>query len=96
MPIIKRRCEAGCGGTGVYSGMLEAEDEAVVCLGCRGTGCEAVSYVPFTKRKRRRGIKTVRLSRGSSLITGAGGVGDSVPYAEFLKGKLPGSKKGSR
>ena len=78
-----------CDGTGVYSGMCERKGEAVVCLHCDGTGNDIICYVPFTGRKRRRGIKTVRRSRGTFIATGVGGTGKEVTYKEFLEGKLP-------
>ena len=89
MESVKTECEA-CGGTGVYSGMCEAEGEAVVCLRCNGTGCDTLRYRPFVKRKNcRRGIKSVRRSRGTFIATGVGPTGGSVSYAEFKKGKMP-------
>lgn len=50
-----------CGGTGLYSGFAERDGCAVVCVTCKGTGCEKISinYTPFEKRKERRDIKRV-------------------------------------
>ena len=78
-----------CGGTGLYSGFAEGKGVAVVCLGCKGTGCASLTYTPFVRRKGRRDIKTVRCSRGSFIGTGVGPTGGSVTYAEFTKGKMP-------
>jgi len=78
-----------CGGTGVYSGFAEPKGVAVVCLGCGGTGEKKLSFIPFTKRKERRGIKIVRRSKGFFLPTGIGPTGGSVTYAEFKRGKMP-------
>lgn len=85
---IKAVC-SGCGGTGLYSGLCEPVGVAVVCLCCGGTGCEELAYTPFTKRKGRRGIKTVRCSRGSFIGTGVGPYGKEISYKEFQAGKLP-------
>ena len=88
MSEVKARCSS-CGGTGLYSGMCEAEGTAVVCLTCDGTGCQIIRYHPFEKRLGKRGIKTVSRSRGSFIVTGVGAVGASITYAEFQKGKMP-------
>lgn len=85
---INAECRA-CGATGLYSGMCEAEDEAVICVNCEGTGCQQIEYVPFTARKGRRGIKSVRRSRGSFIGTGVGGTGKRISYKEFAEGKMP-------
>jgi hypothetical protein len=77
-----------CGGTGLYRGCAEPNGVAVVCLRCKGTGCVDVHYTPFTKRKLRDDVKTVRLSRGSFILS-CGPVGKSVTYAEFMAGKMP-------
>jgi len=89
---VNTECDS-CGGTGVYHGFCEAEGEAVVCLRCDGTGCAKIYYMPFTKRKNRRGINTIRLSRGGFLATDVGGFGDSITYTEFKKGKMPCATK---
>ncbi len=91
MNTVKAECSS-CGGTGLYSGMCEGEGIAVVCLTCGGTGCEEIRYRPFERRKGRRDIQTVRLSRGSFIATGVGPTGGSITYQEFAAGKLPPSK----
>ena len=78
-----------CNATGLYSGFCEAKGTAVVCVDCGGTGAETFQYTPFTKRKGKRGINTVRLSRGRVIGTGVGAVGKSISYKEFSKGKFP-------
>lgn len=88
MKEVKAECGA-CGGKGLYSGMCEAEGEAVVCLRCKGSGCEIIKYKEFTGRKGSRGIHTIRRSRGSFIGTGVGPVGDSISYHEFVDGNLP-------
>jgi hypothetical protein len=85
---VKAECNS-CKGTGLYHGFCEANGEAVVCLGCDGTGCATITYTPFTKRHGKRGIKVVRRSRGTFIATGVGGHGESVTYAEFQEGKMP-------
>ena len=90
MATVKAECRS-CGGTGLYCGFAEPKGVAVVCLGCRGTGCEAIEYKPFVRRNEKNGVKTVRLSQGSMLITGVGPdlMCDSITYARFKNGELP-------
>ena len=88
MESVKAECE-DCRGTGLYQGLCEKPDEAVVCILCQGSGCRTIFYRPFVLRKGRRGVKTVKRSQGSFLATGAGGVGDAISYAEFERGKMP-------
>jgi len=88
--LKKAEAECGaCGGTGLYNGMCEPEGVAVVCLRCRGTGCEVITWTAFEGRKPSRGIKTVQRSRGSFIGTGVGPVGKSITYKEFKEGKMP-------
>lgn len=74
-----------CKGTGLYSGFCEAQGEAVICVRCEGKGWVEYSYTPFTGRKRRVGVKSIRRSRGSFLATGFGGAGEAMSYAEFQR-----------
>jgi hypothetical protein len=74
-----------CNATGVYQGFCEAKDEAVECLACKGSGEVMVTFVPFTGRKRRRGIVSVRKSRGAFLATGVGGMGQGELYNDWFK-----------
>jgi hypothetical protein len=78
-----------CDGTGIYQGFAEPEGVGVVCLLCHGTGCRALSYKPFNGLRKRKGIKTVRRSAGTLIVTGVGPVGGEITYEEFLKGKMP-------
>lgn len=92
---IYTRC-ADCDGTGLYSGFCEGAGHAVICLGCGGTGCAKLQYIPFTRRRPRRDIKTVAVSQGKSIITGTGSkAGTTMTYIEFLS-TVPGTtiKKG--
>lgn len=78
-----------CGGTGLYRGFAEAPGEPVICMNCSGTGCCTLSYIPFTGRKHKQGVTMVRMSRGSFIGTGVGGVsGTEMSYDEF-KRKIP-------
>jgi hypothetical protein len=86
--VVKAECSA-CGGTGVYKGFAEPSGVGVVCLECKGTGCREIAYTPFTERKRRDGIRIVRLSRGSLIATGVGPAGSEVTYEQFLRGEKP-------
>ena len=87
---MKIECDA-CDATGIYHGFAESEGVGVVCLKCDGTGCVTLNIrvKPFTERKRKVGIKIVRLSRGAFIATGVGPHGKSVSYNEFLHGKKP-------
>lgn len=50
-----------CGGTGLYKGMAELGDCAVICTTCKGTGCQDFhyEYEKFEKRILRHNIKRV-------------------------------------
>lgn len=89
MMTIDSECSS-CSGTGLYCGFAEPKGTAVVCLGCNGTGCKKILYNPFTGRKPKNGVHTVRLSRGSLLATGVGPAGNSISYQDFVAGKFPG------
>jgi hypothetical protein len=80
-----------CGATGLYCGFAEPAGVAVVCLACEGTGCLKLKYTPFTGRQPKSGARTVRRSAGTFLVSGVGPTGDSVTYAEFERGILPGA-----
>lgn len=58
METVKIKCKS-CNGTGLYSGMAEADGCAVVCYTCEGTGCDTLSYTPFTARTKKAGVKRV-------------------------------------
>ena len=91
MPTIKHECES-CGGTGLYQGFCEGKGNAVICLNCGGKGWAKYTYKEFTGRKRRKGIKEIRFSRGAFIATGVGGKGDSMTYAEFEK-RIPDANR---
>lgn len=71
MKKIIEQCPA-CNGSGVYSGFAEAKGTAVICQQCDGQGWSEYQYKPFEGRKKKRGIKTVSLGRGTSLMSGVG------------------------
>ena len=90
-----------CNGTGLYSGMVESKDTAVICYRCNGTGAYnySYSYNKFVKRKIKDGICRVFL-KGTRYKLGLGkinfeGVGEidmdkeGISYSEFLDGKKP-------
>ena len=84
---VESECES-CDGTGLYCGMAEPKGTAVVCLSCNGTGCRTIHYTPFSRRKEKRGVHTVSLSRGSFILN-CGPGGKPVSYEEFQSGKMP-------
>lgn len=85
MPEIKQECES-CRGTGLYQGFCEPEGVAVVCHGCGGRGWAIHKYTEFTGRKRKNKIKIIRISRGSFIATGVGGINNSdMTYDEFRR-----------
>lgn len=88
---VEAQCGA-CGGTGIYCGFAEPKGVGVVCLKCGGTGKQIIEYIPFTERKTRADVKTVRLSQGTFLATGVGPYGGEISYADFLAGKMPPQK----
>ena len=71
-----------------YSGFAEPKGTAVICLGCNGAGVEHFSYIPFVKRKPKKGIDIVKRSAGTFILTGVGPKGNSITYKEFEAGKL--------
>lgn len=82
-------CSA-CDGTGLYCGFAEPPGVAVVCIYCGGSGATPCGgSAPFTGRKRRDDVRTVKLSRGSFLATGIGPYGRGITYEEFMAGKMP-------
>jgi hypothetical protein len=76
------QCTA-CNGTGLYSGFAERKGEAVICLSCKGQGWQNLSYIEYTGRKKKPGIKTVSESAGTFIATGIGPVGRAMTYDEF-------------
>lgn len=85
MNTVLAECKS-CGGTGLYRGFAEREGEPVVCMTCNGTGADRISYTPFTGRKRKNGVKCVRMSRETFIATGVGGKeGSEMTYSEFLE-----------
>jgi len=79
---------SSCGGTGLYCGMCEPKGTAVICCRCGGTGCEKISYTPFTRRKGKQGVNTVSWSRGTFILNAGPGKA-SVSYRDFENGVLP-------
>jgi len=90
-----------CAGTGIFSGMGEGENVAVICNKCKGTGQfhYAYDYNEFTGRKIKPGIERVYLD-GYGYRIGTGIIKfdrnaevdmdkEGVSYDEFLSGKMP-------
>ncbi|MDP2683986.1 MAG: hypothetical protein Q8P20_02910 [bacterium] len=88
--MSKSKIEANCfdcEGTGIYRSFREPEGVGVVCVTCKGTGKQIITYIPFTVRVRQEDIEFVRRSKGvfgnNSFKKG------QVTYQEFLDGKMP-------
>lgn len=80
---IDTECDS-CSGTGLYSGFAEPKGKAVVCHGCSGTGCNTISYLPFTGRKRKRGIREVIIDSRFWFEKGRDN-NETIPATEFYK-----------
>jgi hypothetical protein len=53
----------------------------VVCAVCGGSGCERITYIPFMKRKRKRGVQ--RVIAGGGLWFARRGDEKTISAAEF-------------
>ena len=101
MREIKMKIECPeCSGTGVYSGMGESANTALICRRCDGTGAYnyVYHYTEFTGRKVKEGIKRV-YKDGCGYKIGLGVINfgghteidmdkEGVSYEEFLEGKI--------
>ena len=76
-----------CDGTGIYHDGREGDGTGVVCDECEGSGRVVIKYTPFTGRKVRSNIKTVRVSRRLSRES------TTVSYEDFLAGKMPAKRE---
>lgn len=98
MKTIDIQCSS-CKGTGLYKGMAERGDCAVVCHNCNGTGKSTFSYEEFTGRKKRDGVTRVFLrscgyGHTDKDITTSDGVKVNfsqagATYEEWLNGATP-------
>ena len=90
MNTVDAEC-SDCKGTGLYHGMAEPKDTAVVCQRCAGSGCKKIEYAPFSGRKRMQtpGLKYVTHSRGRNLVQGMGPTGNRITLDEFYGGRMP-------
>jgi len=75
-----------CDGTGLYKGMAERDECAVVCVTCQGKGSVNYSYRPFNGRKDRKGIKRV-FSKSCGYV-------HSAKNAETITGNVINFEKG--
>jgi len=61
-----------CDGTGLYQGLAERKNEAVVCIDCIGKGWTLFQFEPFEYRKKKPGIETIKISQGKFIASGVG------------------------
>lgn len=89
MTTVKAECKS-CGGTGLYCGFAEPKGTAVICLTCKGSGCEEITYTPFTGPKEKKNIQTVKKSAGTFIVTGIGPIesGKGCSYSDFKSAQL--------
>lgn len=82
---IKHECWS-CKGTGVYSGMGESEEAAIVCHTCKGTGCVETEYTPFSQRKTNPKIKRVYQANPGIKIGSSPGVCELSDFGGMVVG----------
>lgn len=100
--IIKGTCACeSCDGTGLYKGMAERGESAVVCHTCNGTGSVSFTkkFPKFKKRKIRKDVKRVFQSACGYCITDKDVTTEEgklirfskfgADYADWLKGVEP-------
>lgn len=86
------KCKS-CKGTGLYSGMGESPECAVVCSTCNGTGCHhfVYEYEEFTERQNDFRIKHVYEVNPGIKVGNGGGYNfkdfGGMSYDDWLKGK---------
>jgi len=85
---LKTECKA-CSGTGLYVGFMEGKGQAVICVGCTGTGCREIEVKKYAGRKPRSGITKIR--GGSGTILDDASNAKWYSYREF-ETKIPAPK----
>lgn len=86
MPIVEMEIKTvcnSCDGSGLYQGLAEDINEAVVCIDCDGKGWQLITYKLFQKRKKLSNVNKIRVSQGKFIAAGVGGIGMSMTYSEF-------------
>ena len=80
-------CCTKCGGTGLYKGMAERGDAAVICVYCNGTGKEHIhlEYENFVSRKKRDGVNRVYKTASGYAITDKDTITDEGETIYFSK-----------
>jgi hypothetical protein len=69
-----------CNATGLYKGMYEGPNIAVICMYCNGSGSTQITLRKFTKRKRLNNTNEIRTINNETLT-----------YKQFQK-KFPQQK----
>lgn len=91
---VDEKCPS-CKGTGLYVGLTEHGDSAVVCHTCKGTGCHHFvhEYDEFAGRITRLKVYHV-IETNPGVVVGVGGNSQytlqdfgGMPYADWLAGK---------
>ena len=69
-----------CAGTGILPGVNGRDDIAIICEECEGTGMETVYYVPFSSRRKVKGIIRIFIK---PFQFGKGPSGSYISYKDF-------------
>jgi hypothetical protein len=89
MKSIVIRCR-DCDGFGIHRVPRPKKGLGTICQTCEGSGKETFSYKPFTGLRTRKGIeKVTKPSSGLGAIGFGVFAGPTIPYSDFLDGKVP-------
>lgn len=85
MKKIKVKCKS-CNGSGLYKGMAENEQCAVVCNDCRGSGWHWFEYDEFAERTKRNDVQRVFKGTYGFVHSHRDVVDEDFKLIEFSKG----------
>jgi hypothetical protein len=89
---LDHECKS-CNGTGLYKGLAERDEFAVVCNTCEGTGKFhfVYRYEEFIGKKKRNDVSRV-IECNPGIVIGNGVNAGGIPYKEWFAG-VPFPKK---